>query len=89
LFNVDVALMKDVAITEHVTSHSGAQVFKIFNHPNFDQPVADLANPQFGFATSTVGPPTSFLGSFVGAGVSAALRSRFSRAIPLETMYPG
>jgi hypothetical protein len=26
----------------------GAQAFNVLNHPNFDQPIGDIANPQFG-----------------------------------------
>ncbi len=69
-FDVDVALMKDVVIREHVTFSFGAQAYNIFNHPNFDQPVNDIANPNFGSSIANVGPPTSLLGSFVGAGSS-------------------
>lgn len=69
-FDVDMALMKDVAITEHVTFSFGAQAYNLFNHPNFDQPVADISNPLFGSTINAVGPPTSLLGSFVGAGSS-------------------
>jgi hypothetical protein len=69
-FDVDLALMKDVKIRENVTFSFGAQAYNVFNHPNFDQPVADLSNPQFGSSISTVGPPTNLLGSFVGAGSS-------------------
>jgi hypothetical protein len=69
-FDVDVALMKDIAITERVTFSFGAQAYNIFNHANFDQPVNDISNPQFGSSIATVGPPTSLLGSFVGAGSS-------------------
>lgn len=69
-FDVDIALLKDVAIGEHVTFSFGAQAYNAFNHPNFDQPVNDIANPQFGSSIATVGPPTSLLGSFVGAGSS-------------------
>ncbi len=64
------ALMKDVAITEHVTFSFGAQAYNAFNHPNFDQPVNDISNPLFGSSIAAVGPPTSLLGSFVGAGSS-------------------
>jgi hypothetical protein len=70
-FNVDVSLTKDVAITEHVTFSFGAEAFNIFNHPNFDQPVGDLSNPQFGHSINTVGSPTSLLRSFVGANSSS------------------
>jgi hypothetical protein len=69
-WDVDMALMKDVAITEHVTFSFGAQAYNLFNHANFDQPVNDISNPQFGSSIATVGPPTSLLGSFVGAGSS-------------------
>jgi hypothetical protein len=69
-FDVDLALMKDIAIGEHVTFSFGAQAYNAFNHVNFDQPVNDISNPQFGSSIAAVGPPTSLLGSFVGAGSS-------------------
>ena len=69
-FDVDIALMKNIAIGEHVTFSFGAQAYNAFNHMNFDQPVADISNPQFGSRIAAVGPPTSLLGSFVGAGSS-------------------
>lgn len=67
-FDMDLSLMKDVAITERVSFSFGAQAFNVLNHPNFDQPVNDLANPQFGTITTSVGTPTSILGAFVGGG---------------------
>jgi len=42
----------------------------VLNHPNFDQPVADIANPQFGQIISTVSAPTSVLGSGLGGDSS-------------------
>jgi hypothetical protein len=69
-FDVDMALMKEIAITEHVAFSFGAQAYNLFNHPNFDQPEADISNSQFGYSIAAVGPPTSLLGSFVGAGSS-------------------
>ncbi len=72
-FDVDMALMKDVAITERVVFSFGAHAYNLFNHTNFDQPVNDIANPQFGYSIASVGPPTSLLGSFVGAGSSPRL----------------
>ena len=51
----------------------GAQFFNLFNHPNFDQPVGDFANPQFGSIVSTVNTPTSILGSFLGGDASPRL----------------
>ena len=69
-FGVDLALMKDVKLTEKVTFTFGAQAYNLFNHANFDQPQADISNPNFGMITNTVSPPTSILGSFLGAGGS-------------------
>lgn len=48
----------------------GALVFNILNHPNLDQPVGDVPNPQFGYSIRTVATPTSIFGSFLGADAS-------------------
>jgi outer membrane receptor protein involved in Fe transport len=69
-WDVDLSLTKDIRIKEHFVLSLGAQAFNLFNHANFDQPVGDLSNPLFGSIINTVGPPTSLLGSFVGAGSS-------------------
>jgi hypothetical protein len=69
-FDVDIALMKAIRLREHMTFSFGAQAYNAFNHANFDQPVGDISNPQFGSSVAAVGPPTSLLGSFVGAGSS-------------------
>jgi hypothetical protein len=45
----------------------------LFNHPNFDQPVGDISNPNFGSIISTVNTPTSILGSFLGGDASPRL----------------
>ncbi len=69
-FDTDLSLMKEIAITEKIKFSFGAQAYNLFNHPNFDQPVNDISNPEFGYSTNTVGSPTSILGSFLGAGDS-------------------
>jgi len=70
-FDMDLALSKEVAITERLRFIFGAQAFNALNHPNFDQPVADVSNTgQFGLSTRAVGPPTSILGAFVGGNDS-------------------
>ncbi|HSB76133.1 MAG TPA: TonB-dependent receptor, partial [Terriglobales bacterium] len=69
-FDTDLTLMKNFGITEHMKLGVGATAFNLFNHPNFDQPVADVANPQFGSIISTVNPPTSIYGSFLGGDAS-------------------
>ncbi len=72
-FDADMALMKDVRITERVTFSFGAQAYNVFNHPNFDQPVSDISNPLFGSSIALVAPPTSLLGAFV-PGTAASPR---------------
>jgi hypothetical protein len=49
------------------------QFFNLLNHPNFDQPVGDIANSQFGLINTTVSTPTSILGSFLGGDASPRL----------------
>jgi hypothetical protein len=72
-FDVDMALMKDVRIGERMTFSFGAQAYNLFNHPNFDNPVADISNPLFGSSIAEVAPPTSLLGAFV-PGTAASPR---------------
>lgn len=69
-FDMDLALSKEVRITERLRFIFGAQAFNVLNHPNFDQSVADISNSQFGLSVRNVGPPTSILGSFVGGNDS-------------------
>jgi hypothetical protein len=69
-FNTDMALSKEVRIKERYTFQFGVQAYNVFNHVNFDNPEADISNPNFGSSVAVVGPPTSLLGSFVGAGSS-------------------
>jgi hypothetical protein len=70
-FDTDISLMKSVRIKEHVTFSFGAQAYNAFNHPNFDQPVADISNPNFGKIVANVAPPTSILGAFVAGGAAS------------------
>ena len=71
-FDTDLSLMKNIRIPhwEGAKLQIGAQAFNLFNHPNFDQPVGDITNPQFGSIVRTVGPPTSAFGSFLGGDAS-------------------
>jgi hypothetical protein len=71
-FDTDLTLMKTFPIPhwEAAKLQIGAQAFNVLNHPNFDQPVGDIANPQFGSIVRTIGPPTSIFGSFLGGDAS-------------------
>ncbi len=74
-FNTDMSIMKNFPFPhfEGARISVGAQFFNLFNHPNFDQPVQDIASPQFGSIVATVSSPTSIIGSFLGGDASPRL----------------
>ncbi|MFZ3214540.1 MAG: carboxypeptidase regulatory-like domain-containing protein [Candidatus Acidiferrales bacterium] len=72
-WNSDFSLMKHTKIYEHAEFVFGAQFFNVFNHPNFDAPVNDIASTRFGQIVKTVSPPTTIFGSVLGADASPRL----------------
>ncbi len=73
-FNTDFSVMKYTKLAERANLGIGFQFFNVFNHPNFDQPINDIAaGSQFGTIASTVNTPTSILGSFLGGNASPRL----------------
>jgi hypothetical protein len=76
-FDTDLSVMKNFPIPrwEGARLGVGVQVFNLFNHPNFDKPVNDLAQGagNFGMIQSTVSAPTSILGSFQSADASGRI----------------
>ena len=48
----------------------GFQFFNVFNHPNFDNPVSNVAATQFGSSIRALSPPTTILGSVLGGDAS-------------------
>jgi hypothetical protein len=79
-FDTDMSVMKNFKIPHWESAKFGAgfQFFNLFNHPNFDKPVNDIANTQFGTIVNTVSAPTSIFGSFVSlvanGGADASVR---------------
>lgn len=71
-FNTDLTLSKDFPIPhwEKGRLTIGATAYNLFNHPNFDQPVQDVTSGSFGQILTTVNPPTSIYGAFLGADAS-------------------
>ncbi len=51
LWQMDLALRRQFNLTDRVNLQFRAEVFNIFNHPNFGDPLPQLNNPQFGLAT--------------------------------------
>jgi len=69
----DFSVAKKFHLTERVGFTGGVNFYNVFNHPNFANPVGDISSGQFGTIQSTVVPPTSPYGSFVGSAVSGRL----------------
>ncbi len=71
-FNTDFSVVKNTKIPgwERGKLGIGFQFFNVFNHPNFDNPVANVASGQFGTVIRTVSPPTTIYGSILGADAS-------------------
>ena len=70
-FDTDFAVLKSFNLPLEGTKFKvGAQLFNILNHPNFSQPGADANSVSFGTITSTVNPPTSIFGAFLGGDAS-------------------
>ncbi len=74
-FDTDLTLSKAFPIPhwESARLSVGIAAYNLFNHPNFDQPVGDVADSSFGSILSTVNAPTSIYGSFLGADASPRL----------------
>jgi hypothetical protein len=74
-FSTDFAVNKSTSLhlkgpLEDAKLQLGVQFFNVFNHPNFDLPVNDISNPNFGHITRTVSVPTSIFGVFFGGDAS-------------------
>jgi hypothetical protein len=72
-FTTDLSIMKATKVNlwgEGEEFVVGAGFYNILNHPNFDQPVGDIASSQLGEIIQTVSPPTSILGSGLGGDSS-------------------
>ncbi len=74
-FDTDFAVEKGFGIPkwEGAQFSVGARFFNLFNHPNFNYPIGNFDNPQFGQIISTVSTPTSIFGSGLGADASPRL----------------
>ena len=77
-----MSIMKNFKIPRWEAARFGVgfQFFNLFNHPNFDKPIKDIADSMFGTIVRTVSPPTSIFGSFENADASfriIQLRAQF------------
>lgn len=70
--DMDIAKVFTMPGWESAKLKLGAQIFNLFNHPNFAKPENDVEGGQgvTGVITSTVSTPTSIFGSFIGGDAS-------------------
>ena len=80
LVNFDLTTSKDFPLSrERIKLNFRADLFNVFNHTNFSNPVATFTSASFGRITSTVGNATSGSGGAIGGARLAqfALRLNF------------
>jgi hypothetical protein len=79
LVNFDLTAAKDFPLSERFKLNFRADLFNVFNHTNFSNPIATFSSSSFGKITSTVGNATSGTGGAVGGARLAqfALRLNF------------
>jgi hypothetical protein len=79
LVNFDLAVAKDLPLSERFRLNFRADLFNLFNHTNFSNPIATYTSSSFGKITSTVGNATSGTGGAIGGARLAqfALRLNF------------
>jgi hypothetical protein len=74
-FDTDFTLAKSFPIWHEGTSLKlGMTGYNLFNHPNFANPVSNVGDSlNFGKSFSTVSPPTSIYGAFLGGDASVRI----------------
>jgi len=82
-FDSDLSINKNIKLTERFAFQIGTNLYNVFNHPNFINPVANLSNVSstgigeaggnFGVITRTTAPPTTPYGSFFAGSPSGRI----------------
>ena len=63
-FDSDLSVNKNFKLTERLAFGVGANLYNVFNHPNFASPVNTFGAGNFGQVLQTTAPPTGPYGSF-------------------------
>jgi hypothetical protein len=73
-FDTDMTLAKTFPLHhEGVNLRLGMTAYNLFNHPNFANPDSNVTSSVFGQSLSTVSPPTSIYGAFLGGDASVRI----------------
>ncbi len=65
---LDLSVRRQFRLTESLNLQARADAFNLLNHPNFDNPVAILTDPNFGRATQMLGSGLGGLSALYQAG---------------------
>jgi Carboxypeptidase regulatory-like domain len=72
-FDTDMNVTKNIPVTERVKFAIGANLFNLFNHPNFDLPLNSVSGGGFGNIIATVSPATTPYGSFLSVPLTGRI----------------
>jgi hypothetical protein len=75
VYNWDFSLFKNFKFREHQEFQFRAEMFNVFNTPQYSAPVGNLASPAFGYSLSTINAGSGFFGS--NRQIQFALRYAF------------
>ena len=70
--NWDVSVTKEFSFRETLKAQFRAEIFNIFNHPNFGPPGNTLGTPLFGLSSETYGANLGTGGATLGGTVNAS-----------------
>ena len=72
-FDTDLSITKNFRVTEDLKFAVGANLFNLFNHPNFDLPNNNITVGNFGNITATVSPATNPYGAFLSVPLTGRI----------------
>jgi hypothetical protein len=72
-FDTDLNITKSFNVTENFKFAVGANLFNLFNHPNFDLPNNSVTGGNFGTITATVSPATNPYGAFLSVPLTGRI----------------
>jgi hypothetical protein len=79
---LDLAMRRRFSLSEGINLQLGAEIFNLFNRPNFADPVGDLGSSQFGLSTAMFGRS---LGNNVGSvGLNSVYQTGGPRSIQMS-----
>lgn len=82
MWQVDFGVRRSFRLSEQLALHFRTEFFNLFNHPNFADPVNNIANPLFGVSTQMFGR-----GLGTGSGVQGGFNPLFQVGGPRSIQF--